>query len=206
MYKQTPDKPTIGNVGLRSLFASDAQQRKNIATWWALIGFVLGAQLVLLWMWLRRKPEEYGYRSPVAEPTHWHPGPVELKPEAATSVTQEEAPPIQETGPAAPTETRAEAVEMKAAAPATEDKKADDLRKIEGIGPKVSTLLKDSGVKTYDQLAEASVDRLREILDEAGLRMMNPATWPEQAKLAAQEKWEELSKLKDQLRAGRRGG
>jgi large subunit ribosomal protein L20 len=80
----------------------------------------------------------------------------------------------------------------------------DDLIKIEGIGPKINTLLHEAGIHTFAELAQTDVERLREILLQAGLRVNDPTTWPEQAALAAAGKWDELQTLQDQLNAGRR--
>jgi large subunit ribosomal protein L21 len=81
--------------------------------------------------------------------------------------------------------------------------KADDLTRIEGIGPKVSKTLKEAGISTFEALSKAKVEDLQTILSDAGLKMMDPATWPEQAKLAAQGDWDALEKLQDQLSGGR---
>lgn len=80
----------------------------------------------------------------------------------------------------------------------------DDLRRIEGIGPKVANLLNAAGITTFAHLAETEARRLREILSEANLRFINPETWPEQAELAAAERWEALAQLQDELKGGRR--
>lgn len=80
----------------------------------------------------------------------------------------------------------------------------DDLRRIEGIGSKVAALLGEAGISTYAQLAAAAPDHLREVLQAAGLRFMDPATWPEQAALAAQGDWEGLVALQGALKGGRR--
>lgn len=84
--------------------------------------------------------------------------------------------------------------------------KPDDLKKVEGIGPKIAQLLIDDGIKTFAKLAVTSQTRLKKILLAAGPRykMHNPATWPEQAKLAKEGKWDELNKLQDELKGGRR--
>ncbi len=60
---------------------------------------------------------------------------------------------------------------------------SDDLTLINGIGPKVASILGDAGITTFARLAAASEEQLRTILDEAGsrYRAMNPASWPEQA-------------------------
>ncbi len=80
----------------------------------------------------------------------------------------------------------------------------DDLTKIEGIGPKIKQVLHEAGVRTFSDLAGSDVSALKQVLVDAGLRIHNPATWPEQATLAAAGKWDELKSLQSQLSAGRR--
>ncbi len=82
----------------------------------------------------------------------------------------------------------------------------DDLTKIEGIGPKIAGLLQAAGIITFAQLAQTEVGRLQQILTAAGprFRLADPASWPQQAGLAAAGKWAELEKLQGQLVAGRR--
>jgi len=65
--------------------------------------------------------------------------------------------------------------------------KNDDLKVIEGIGPKMATILNEAGIVTFKQLATTKVATLREILAAAGPRykMHNPSNWAKQAKLAA---------------------
>nr|WP_235297468.1 30S ribosomal protein S1 [Portibacter marinus] len=84
--------------------------------------------------------------------------------------------------------------------------KADDLKKIEGIGPKIAEKLGEAGINTFSELAAAEVDKLNEILEEAGPRykMHDPTTWPQQAELAAADKWDELEKLQGELDGGRK--
>ncbi len=102
--------------------------------------------------------------------------------------------------------------EAKAAAPKAAKKPAakkakggDKLTKIEGIGPKIAGLLADGGIDTFAKLAKADVERLREILTEAGPRYNShtPDTWPQQAALAAAGDWDALQKLQDELDGGR---
>jgi len=83
--------------------------------------------------------------------------------------------------------------------------KKDDLRKIEGIGPKIAGLLKERGIETFSQLAGAKVKTLEEVLKEAGprFRMHKPGSWPKQAKLAAAGKWDDLKTLQDELDGGK---
>ena len=81
----------------------------------------------------------------------------------------------------------------------------EDLTIIEGVGPKISDLLKAGDVKNWSDMANAPVSRLEEILAEAGSRfkLANPSTWPKQAALAAAGKWGELKKYQDFLDGGK---
>lgn len=79
----------------------------------------------------------------------------------------------------------------------------DDLTKIEGIGPKINQLLQDAGISTFAALAGSDTARLSEIVVQAGLRMANVNSWPAQASLAAEGKWDELAAYQDQLKGGR---
>lgn len=91
---------------------------------------------------------------------------------------------------------------VEAAAPG---QKRDDLKIIEGIGPKIEGLLNDNRIFTFPDLAATPSERLRDILRHAGdrYRMHNPKTWPDQAQLAADGRWEELDDLQHTLIAGR---
>ncbi len=80
----------------------------------------------------------------------------------------------------------------------------DDLKRIEGIGPRISQLLQSEGIRTFQQLAEASVADLGEILSRANLRLADPATWPDQAGLAAAGEWRSLEIFQERLKGGRR--
>lgn len=80
-----------------------------------------------------------------------------------------------------------------------------DLTKIEGVGPKIAELLAGGGILTYADLAAASADKLKEILSGGGAAFAShdPSTWSQQAKLAADSKWNELQKLQDTLDGGK---
>lgn len=80
----------------------------------------------------------------------------------------------------------------------------DDLKKIEGIGPKVASLLNQAGITTFQQMVETGAEKLETILDEAGLQMIDADTWPEQAELAAAGDWDALATLQDELKGGKR--
>ncbi len=83
--------------------------------------------------------------------------------------------------------------------------KKDNLRKIEGIGPKIEELLNNAGIETFKALSVKSRDAIKELLNEAGpqFRMHEPESWPHQAKLAADDKWDELEEYQDFLNGGR---
>lgn len=80
----------------------------------------------------------------------------------------------------------------------------EDLTKIEGIGPKVAKVLRDAGIRNFDSLARADAAEVKSVLNEAGLQMMSPEGWIEQAELAAKGDWDGLQKLQDELKGGRR--
>lgn len=99
-------------------------------------------------------------------------------------------------------------VEAKAAAPKAKPAakkatgKADDLKKIEGIGPKIASTLVEAGVATFAELAKTDAAKISEII--AGVRGNHVTdTWPAQAKLAAEGKWDELKKWQDELDGGK---
>ena len=115
----------------------------------------------------------------------------------APPVTEESATPVAEV----------EATEEKKA-PKTAAKKGpkpDDLKIVEGIGPKIEQLLKEGGINNWEELANAEVDRLREILDAAGSRYQihDPSSWPAQAKFAVAGQLEELKEYQEMLIGGR---
>ncbi len=81
----------------------------------------------------------------------------------------------------------------------------DDLTEIEGIGPRISKLLVEHGIVSFRALAETPPQQVKDMLRGAGLGRGNvPDTWPEQAALAADHKWDELRVLQDHIRGGRR--
>jgi len=114
---------------------------------------------------------------------------------AAPAAPKVEAPKVAET-PATP---------VAAAAPAAAPAKADDLKKIEGIGPKIASLLNDAGIMTFANLAATDASKVKEILTAAGSRFTahDPTTWGQQADLAAKGNWDELKKLQDVLDGGK---
>jgi predicted flap endonuclease-1-like 5' DNA nuclease len=138
---------------------------------------VIVAIIVVVWWWWRnRRP---------GEPTS---ATVQKEPVSFAPIVEEEEP-----------------VSFAVGAQETPAPEPDDLKRIEGIGPKISSVLQENGILTFGQLAAADTERLSQILMDAGLRRLaDPATWPEQAGLAAAGKWDELAKLQDELQGGRR--
>ena len=141
------------------------------------------------------------------------PPPVEEKKEEVVAVVEEKV----ET-PVAPVveEKKEEAsvvVEKKEETPVAEEKVVetvdanaeDNLKKIEGVGPKIEQLMKDGGLKTFAQVAAVESQVIKDILIAAGSRyqMHDPTSWPLQAKMATEGKWEELDKWQDEHKGGK---
>ncbi len=126
--------------------------------------------------------------------------------------TAREAPAIELKAELPPSDTPAEAELEGEQEPAEEEEAEepsapDDLKRIEGIGPKLASVLEKAGISTFAQLADAEVARLEQILEQADprlLRLANANTWPEQAALAAAGDWEALEALQKELKRGRK--
>jgi predicted flap endonuclease-1-like 5' DNA nuclease len=83
--------------------------------------------------------------------------------------------------------------------------KFDDLAVVEGIGPKIQDLLYAAKIRTWHDLAQTDVEKLRQILHYAGphYRIHEPATWPRQAELLDNGEWERFKEWTDELKGGR---
>jgi predicted flap endonuclease-1-like 5' DNA nuclease len=83
--------------------------------------------------------------------------------------------------------------------------KQDDLKIVEGIGPKIEALFNDAGIKTWKDLSESSTEKLQSILDAGGenYAIHNPSTWAKQALFAYQGKWQELKEWQENLLGGK---
>ncbi len=81
----------------------------------------------------------------------------------------------------------------------------DDLKAVEGIGPKIELLLKEAGIINWNDLAEASAENLRGVLEKAGTRyrLNDPTSWPEQARLLANAEWDKFKEYTEYLIGGR---
>ena len=174
--------------------------------WW--IWFVLVAVLLLLLLIGFARQPEPGQPLP-------KPGERIAPPVAAVVVTESgegkalDTPPavdetadedLAQTTETADSESGVSAAEVSEAEPAP----ADDLKRIEGIGPKIAAILGDNGITTFAGLAAAEPEQLQELLTTAGIRLAHPGTWPDQAGLAAAGQWDELEKMQDSMKGGRK--
>ena len=144
---------------------------------------------LLWWLWSRREEE------PEAQV-------IEIEAEAVEEAPVEEAEVEEPEAEEVPVE-EAEVEEPEA----EEAPEPDDLKRIEGIGPKLASVLQEGGIVTYAQLAEADEEQIKGILEASDprlLRLARPASWPEQAALAAAGEWEALEALQGELKGGRR--
>ncbi len=82
--------------------------------------------------------------------------------------------------------------------------KENDLTIVEGIGAGIAELLNKNGITTWEQLSKTPVAECKSILEKAGgaYTLHNPGTWPDQAALAKDNKWQELKKWQDELNGG----
>ncbi|MGB5262353.1 MAG: 30S ribosomal protein S2 [Lutimonas sp.] len=89
-------------------------------------------------------------------------------------------------------------------APKKASTSGDDLTKVEGIGPKIAEIFQEAGINTCADLADKSEEDLKDILTESGPRYAskNPASWPKQAQMAADGKWDELQEWQDSVKGG----
>lgn len=81
----------------------------------------------------------------------------------------------------------------------------DDLKKLEGIGPKLEKILNAAGIQSYAQLAAMTPEQIRPILEAAGsqFKMHDPKSWPYQAELAAKGDWARLKEYQHLLITGK---
>ena len=171
---------------------------------WILL--VLSSSAVLLgllvWWLLRRKPDTAQLEA------------IEISIPAASIDEEPAVPSVEQAGMASSEPLVQPAREPAPVAQAEEevvvpeqDPAVDDLRRVEGIGPKIASVLQEAGIRTYAQLAATEVSRIEAILEASDprlRRLADPGTWPEQAQLAAAGEWEALQNLQAQLKGGRR--
>gem|GEM_PF-112646 len=115
---------------------------------------------------------------------------------AAPKVVKEKKESTKETKPAK------KAVAKKEATPKAESTASDDLTKVEGIGPKIAETLTNAGVATFADLAKKSSEDIQTIIaDVRGSH--DSGTWPKQAEMAAEGKWDELKAWQDEMDGGK---
>jgi predicted flap endonuclease-1-like 5' DNA nuclease len=155
--------------------SSQATGEQGGVPWWVWVIVGLVVVALLLWWWLRSRRGSESTQTDKVEALVATP--------AATQAAPAEPAPLATPAPVTP----------------------DDLKLIEGIGPKISDVLQAAGIATFAKLAATDVTRLTQILAEANLAALaDPRTWPEQAGLAAAGKWDELQTLQNELKGGRR--
>lgn len=83
--------------------------------------------------------------------------------------------------------------------------KQDDLKLVEGIGPKIEGLFHNFNIKTWKALSETSQKKCQEVLDSGGerYRIHDPGSWPLQAKMAYKGEWKKLAKWQDEHKGGK---
>jgi predicted flap endonuclease-1-like 5' DNA nuclease len=165
--------PVFTSIDLLSTSLFQENQPSSTSGWLWFI-IVLAIILIVAWRLISNRRREEFPTTHHAEEIH--------PPEVETSIVT--------------IETRATAPEVPASPP-------DDLVVIEGIGPKISSVLQANGITTFAQLATTEPSQLQEILLKEGLRLADPTTWPAQARLAASGDWDGLSILQARLKGGR---
>jgi hypothetical protein len=184
------DKPvsTTAPLGVEQM-----DNRRSGPPWWAWLLLLLAPLLLILW-WLRRRSGEgepaAGQRADDAVRTL---GATRLHGvDLGVGAGESERP--RAGGFAGDSELHAEETGM--AAP-------DDLTLIEGVGPKLSSILQDAGITTFAQLAEYTPQHIQTILRAAGHRLADPTSWPEQARLLAAGDQAGFQALTSRLKGGR---
>ena len=82
----------------------------------------------------------------------------------------------------------------KSKAPKAKAAPPDDLTQLNGIGPRISSILADGGVTTYDELEHSDPSELRKIIAAGGaLPPSSLDSWPTQASYATRGDWQGLA-------------
>lgn len=121
----------------------------------------------------------------------------EIKPGTSKSVVTGKATTV--------TSAKASSTKSKTKSSSSKSTKGDDLTKIEGVGPAIAKLLNGSKIHTFKELSESKISELQAILTKGGpkFQMHTPGSWPKQASLAADGRWDDLKKLQDVLSGGK---
>ena len=126
-------------------------------------------------------------------------------PAKEVSKTEEPIVEVVKEEPAKPEATKEEVPEKEEAIVKEAEKaESDDLTKIEGIGPKAAEALVNAGLNTYEALAGGDPEKIKELLTEASSRLahLDPASWPKQAKMAAEGLWDDLKEWQEKVKGG----
>lgn len=145
-------------------------------SWLSWIWSLTRVSLVILFIWLWLRYQEEQEKEPAL--------PIELKDDD-----------LPQKSPAEISTIPSEAADVHK--PAT---KPDDLTRIKGIGPKTANILQQAGITSYQELAGTSIQEVMDLLEKANYRLLDPTTWIEQARLAADGAWEELDQLQQALK------
>lgn len=80
-----------------------------------------------------------------------------------------------------------------------------DLKIIEGLDEESEQVLKQHGIRSWADLSGREQEPIRELLRDAGIDLKDhdPGTWPRQARLASEGRWDELREYQQKLRKGR---
>ena len=190
---------------------------KRDIPWWVWPLVIVASPAILMYRWLKKSPEEeiesqrieIERLPPRPSPAPAGPPPAEVPEESRRARPAAKAPVVPPGTVKAAARPEAEPAAVEPAAQAENEPQAaapdkpDNLRRIEGIGPKVAGLLNAAGIRSFQDLAGRSPEELRSLLNEAGLYMIDPGTWPEQAQLAAAGQFAELADLQAHLKGGR---
>lgn len=204
-------------LSLVPLFLIHLQEEENRFPWWLILLLLAIIILILVWALSRNAahtetpPAEHGHSehdahaapAQAAAPSVELPQVEQLRVEPVVVTPAIEVPGIETPSVEVPGVEMPE-VELPSVPAVAVPVIPDDLQIIEGIGPKIAGVFKEAGIATFAQLAATPVERLSEILKAANLRLGDPTTWPEQARLAGAGDLEGLKKLQDSLKGGRK--
>jgi len=190
-----------------------AAENSGIPSWvWPVLVLMIG---FLVWWWLRKPAEDGSSHILTQRPDNNSQPPVlpliaqaPSAPDGIRTMPHKASHgptprPVTAEAPAATLEPEEER-EDKLPAVAPLNVKPDDLTIVEGVGPKINQVLHAAGIQSLFQLSESEVVNLKEILAAAGLKLADPTTWPQQARLAIAGDLENLKALQSTLRGGRK--
>ncbi len=202
------------NIGWAYIETADlAELQKPDIPWWFWV--VMGSALVILvWMLISTPKEqkwpledenterkfepivlpELGEKTPPVEAFDLSDEGIEAEPPVEEQITEEE------TNPPAPFLDILEE-DLEEAPPFEEYRlKKDDLTMIDGIGDKTARLLAQADIHTFEQLANTDVEKLQVVLASAGIFLTDPSSWPVQAKMAADDRWDDLRQYQNEIK------